>query len=584
MSIRRGFACIDSGQLHYRYAGSGPPVILLHPSPQSSAFSMPMALRLAKNFTAIAVDTPGYGLSDPLPGNPLQPRLEDYVAPLRQFLDALGIDKAAIYGNATGAEIAQLFAFAHPERVAVCMLDTAGHKEDADLDAMLADYFPDVTPRRDGGHLLVHWDMVRSLSLFSPWQKTTREHRLAIDMPSPGAIQNKLLDYLSAGAAYAAAYRPAFYTAKHQLISRVSVPATLTRWQGKPDLSEVDALIARRLPENFTVLRPGPSMDERLAASEEYLLDHYLPSVRQGPSMPPQCRLARHDFQKMRIDVAGGQLQARLKYHRGMLQGGDFSWLALHDAGASSRQMTALLDAIATTRPGIAIDYPNCGDSDHCLPTDKLSIDALASCIALALETLGIRRVAIIGQGVGGMVAMALAEKCPELVQSITQLDVMCLEAAEKADWLAHYTPSLAPQWDGSHLTTAWAIVRDMALFSPWYRRTRAGVIPGNANLDPTALDTKVQDLLKAGDAWPTLIAEALKYPFEAKLRAVRTPCVLAAVAGTSQEVRSRRALALATQCQMALLAEDPDSWAATISSVAHRAPGAIPASLPNSR
>ena len=52
---------------------------------------------------------------------------------------------------------------------------------------------------------------------------------------------------------YAAAYRPAFYTAKHSLISRIGVPTTLTRWEGKPDLSEVDALIERGLPPNFTV-------------------------------------------------------------------------------------------------------------------------------------------------------------------------------------------------------------------------------------------------------------------------------------------------------------------------------------------
>ena len=69
MKMLRAYANLASGvQMHYRIAGSGPPVILLHPSPQSSRFSVPMALRLAKNFTAIAVDTPGYGQSDPLPG------------------------------------------------------------------------------------------------------------------------------------------------------------------------------------------------------------------------------------------------------------------------------------------------------------------------------------------------------------------------------------------------------------------------------------------------------------------------------------------------------------------------------------
>jgi tRNA (guanine-N1)-methyltransferase len=58
-----------------RIVGSGPPVLLLHPSPQSGAFSLPMARRLAPDFTAIALDTPGYGLSDPLPGAPLSPAL-----------------------------------------------------------------------------------------------------------------------------------------------------------------------------------------------------------------------------------------------------------------------------------------------------------------------------------------------------------------------------------------------------------------------------------------------------------------------------------------------------------------------------
>jgi hypothetical protein len=87
--------------------------------------------------------------------------------------------------------------------------------------------------------------MVRSLSLFAPWHAQDATHRLAVDVPEPDVLHAKLLDYLRAGPAYAAAYRPAFYTAKHELISRLRVPATLTRWDGKPDLAEVDELIAR---------------------------------------------------------------------------------------------------------------------------------------------------------------------------------------------------------------------------------------------------------------------------------------------------------------------------------------------------
>lgn len=276
MKMLRAYANLASGgQMHYRIAGIGPPVILLHPSPQSSRFSVPMALRLARNFTAIAVDTPGYGQSDPLPGNPATPRLEDYVPLYREFLDALGIRKAAFYGNATGAEIAHLFAYAHPDRCAICMMDTAGHKEDADLDQMLGGYFPDVTPKRDGSHLMTIWHMVTSLSLFSPWHSTDARDRIKTSLPPVEQIQASFVDYVLAGTNYAAAYRPAFYTAKHQLITRVKVPATLTRWLGKPDLAEQDELIRRGLPDNFTVLHAGPTVEERQKVAEDYLLKNW---------------------------------------------------------------------------------------------------------------------------------------------------------------------------------------------------------------------------------------------------------------------------------------------------------------------
>ena len=96
MQMKRAFVDIGGRQLHYRRAGAGPAVVLLHPSPQSSAFSVPFALRLARHFTAIAVDTPGYGLSDPLAGSPATPALEAYVEPLRRFLDALGLERVAL--------------------------------------------------------------------------------------------------------------------------------------------------------------------------------------------------------------------------------------------------------------------------------------------------------------------------------------------------------------------------------------------------------------------------------------------------------------------------------------------------------
>lgn len=550
--MKRMFVTANGRQLHVRRSGEGPPVVLLHPSPQSSAFSVPMATRLAKNFTAIAVDTPGYGLSDPLPGGCRGPALDDYIQPLVDLLDGLGIEKAAFYGNATGAEIAHIFAAAHPERVAVCMLDTAGDVSDEEVDKLTDGYFPDVTPVRDGGHLLTHWDMVRSLNLFAPWQFTAKANRLPVDMPSPDKIHAKLLDYLRAGPGYADAYRPAFYTAKHHLIKRVTVPATLTRWEAKPDLTEVDDLIAKGLPDNFTVLRAGPTMDERLAASETYLIERYLPTGTAAPPHPPQVDRAAPTLQKMFIDIEGGQLLARVCF-----AGEGRPLLALHDPAGSSKRMEAFLSPYLGQRPVIALDNPGCGESDPIFADKDISIASYAACVAMALDALGLKEVDVIGRYSGGQVAMELTALRPGMVKHIVQAGVQIFTDEERVDLLENYTPSIAPRWDGGHLVTAWAIVRDMNLFWPWYNRTKAGIIERDANLDPAILDARVQDLLKMGDAYQQAYAASFTYPMADKLAALDVPCLLIDWPGAASYPRLDVARQTAPKCEIADMPED---------------------------
>ncbi|WP_157117927.1 alpha/beta fold hydrolase [Oceanicoccus sagamiensis] len=73
--IRKHYINLSTGghewQIHYRDTSGSPqntrPIILLHPSPLSSAFMEPLLQLLAPSTRAIAWDTPGYGLSDSLP-------------------------------------------------------------------------------------------------------------------------------------------------------------------------------------------------------------------------------------------------------------------------------------------------------------------------------------------------------------------------------------------------------------------------------------------------------------------------------------------------------------------------------------
>ena len=50
--IRRAFVDVPFGQMHYRYAGEGPVLVLLHASPGSSKQLEPLIARLARDFTA----------------------------------------------------------------------------------------------------------------------------------------------------------------------------------------------------------------------------------------------------------------------------------------------------------------------------------------------------------------------------------------------------------------------------------------------------------------------------------------------------------------------------------------------------
>ena len=114
--IRRGYVDTSLGQMHYREAGAGAPVVLFHRTPSSSASYQRVLPLLGKSYLALAPDTPGFGMSDPLlepPGKTMAP----YVQAAVEFLDAKGIQRATIVGHSTGGAIGMHLAADHPERV-----------------------------------------------------------------------------------------------------------------------------------------------------------------------------------------------------------------------------------------------------------------------------------------------------------------------------------------------------------------------------------------------------------------------------------------------------------------------------------
>ena len=107
-------------QLHYTEHGSGEPLVLLHGNGEDSSYFEHQIAFFQDRYRVIAVDTRGHGKS-PRGTAPLT--LNQFADDLSAFMDELDIASAHILGFSDGANVAMLFALAHPTRVKSLVLN-----------------------------------------------------------------------------------------------------------------------------------------------------------------------------------------------------------------------------------------------------------------------------------------------------------------------------------------------------------------------------------------------------------------------------------------------------------------------------
>lgn len=107
-------------QLHYTDYGSGESLILLHGNGEDSSYFERQIAFFQNRYRVIAVDTRGHGKS-PRGTAPLT--LNQFADDLSAFMDELDIASAHILGFSDGANVAMLFALAHPTRVKSLVLN-----------------------------------------------------------------------------------------------------------------------------------------------------------------------------------------------------------------------------------------------------------------------------------------------------------------------------------------------------------------------------------------------------------------------------------------------------------------------------
>jgi haloacetate dehalogenase len=117
--------CASQGaNIHYRIAGSGPPLLLLHGHPQTSAMWHRVAPTLARQFTVVLADLRGYGDSERVKAD------DKHVAYSKRamahdmlgLMQTLGFERFAVCAHDRGARVAHRLAQDHPEAVSRLML------------------------------------------------------------------------------------------------------------------------------------------------------------------------------------------------------------------------------------------------------------------------------------------------------------------------------------------------------------------------------------------------------------------------------------------------------------------------------
>ena len=541
--ISRRYVTVGSArQVHYRRGGSGPALVLMHESPLSSAALVELASALCGQFTLIALDTPGYGSSDPLVAS-AAPETSDYAAAAADTLSALGVERCLVYGALTGATIALELARNRPDLVAGVALDFLPWFPPEQRSWFLENYLPLFPTRSDGAHLLTLWARFRDQYAYLPWCDRRLENRMDIEMPAAQVLHDGVMDMLRAGDGYRVAYAAAFRYEPEAPLTELAVPAALVAPSAEIGAAQRELLSAEPVSLTTAALPGGAAAELAVRSLADAAAD------LATPPAPPPWQPIGTKVTRSYVDTAAGQLHLR-----GRLGSDARPLVMLHPSPGSSRMLEGLIEQLIASRPVIALDTLGNGESDKPpgwerattwepagpkaaienarleAPWDEPCIGDYAAVVVQAIERLGLDELDLYGSHTGGAIAIETAIALgPERARNVI-VDGLALFTPEQRDeHLEHYTPPLEPRWDGSHLAWAWSYLEAQLRFWPWYDQSREGIRwTDEASSDD--LHAWVVELLKSGHTYPLAYRAAFSYPMSERLPLLASRMVIGAV------------------------------------------------------
>jgi pimeloyl-ACP methyl ester carboxylesterase len=486
---------------------------MLHASTGASAGLLPLLQLLAVQFTVIAPDTPGCGASSPL--SVKEPEIADYATATVELIDALGLQQVPLYGKHTGAKIALAIAARHPQRVSHLVLDGLSLATDDERSDLLARYAPPIEPVWHGGHLLALWHQVRNMSLFFPWHEQRSANRLDADIASALTINSQVVDLLGAEADYRLPFAAGFRMDATAQLHSIKAESTILVREGDPIQAQLSRLTPP--PPGVRIAVLPRSVDPARAAAFE--ITRAVGSWSAGAKAPPPSPVRDLPGAITRMYVANsfGSLHVR---RAGSVAARPL--VMLHASPGSAAGLEPLIIELARHRTVLAFDTLGHGYSD---PPRSQSPDIgfYASSVIEALDTLEVGPIDLYGSHTGALIAIEIGLKAPDRVGRLILDGIPIFSPDERDDLLANYTPFLRPMDDGTHLLRLWHMLRDMSLFWPWYRHTRAGVRPYEPP-DPMQLHRRMIDTARALTTYHLAYRAAFRYPTRSRLPMLSQP------------------------------------------------------------
>jgi pimeloyl-ACP methyl ester carboxylesterase len=447
-----------------------------------------------------AVDTPGFGNSDPLPGDALS--VSELAEAYARLLDTLELTEVIVYGTHSGAAIGLELGYRHPAKVAAFVLEGVPVFTPEEQRPLLSpQYMEQFEPDILGGHFARTWTRFHDQFVWFPWYQRTPSQ---LNEDNAGSAEDIHLWVEMYFQAMRHEYRPAYRAvirygaAALEAIRGLRQPGVFLAARSDMLYPHLDRFPALASDQHIERVDDASQMASRI---ERALLTLPARSSKPPPASPPRsAELVYHD-------LPCGQLLLR---QAGLHHDGP-ALLVLHDAPGAGRALLPLHEQLGTLTRVLLPDLPGCGESDPLAkepPTLADYADALAD--LLAAHVTG--AVNVYGVGFGAALALELNTRHPARVRAMLLTGLLQAPVAERQALHGRLAPPIQLQSDGSHWYRTWLMLRDSLVRWPWYSRSVSSLRRQATRFDAGELHAWTCELMRQWRSYDHLVNATLSW------------------------------------------------------------------------